>query len=244
MAGYRGPQAAPIFVGATIVLTIVGGLLTLAIHAAGLVQQMAMIATIVPGGVGEVFLPLVYASPWIVLAMLAGAPALVVRQTRVRRVSLIEQDLPITLDLLATLAEVGLGLDAAIDRLLDAMPRGRPLPEEFRAFQRDVLAGRPRIDSLRLLGRRVGVAWFSIFISAVVQAEQIGAGMAEVLKVQAEDLRQRRKEQALAFAMATPVKLLLPLVVCFVPGIFVAALGPIFYEIFQFLDTFLRPGSL
>jgi tight adherence protein C len=239
-AGLRSSRAVPTYIGATIGLALVGGLLVLLIHRAGLVRQMAAVATMIPGGVGEVLLPFIYATPWIVWAMLAGGPTLVVYSARQRRVKLVEQDLPITLDLLATLAEVGLSLDSAIDRLLDAVPRNRPLPEELRAFQRDVLAGRARIEALRLLGRRVSVPWFSIFISAVVQAEQIGAGMADVLKVQAEDLRQRRKEQALAVAMATPVKLLLPMVVCFAPGIFVASLGPVFYEIFQFLDTFFK----
>ncbi len=90
---------------------------------------------------------------------------------------------------------------------------------------------------MRWLDRRVAVTWFSIFISAVVQAEQIGAGLAEVLKIQAEDFRQRRREQALALAMSTPVKLLFPLIVCYMPGIFTAAMGPTYFELIKFLDS-------
>jgi pilus assembly protein TadC len=240
LAGFRDERAPRLFIVSTAVCSLIGLGLVFAVRAAGTVQTMVFIASSIPGNVGEVFLPLAYASPWLMLVIMASLPALVVRARRRKRVQQVEQDLPILLDLLATLAEAGLGLDAAIDRVLDSIPPERALPQEFRAFQRDSIAGRPRVLALRLLGRRVSVPWFSMFVSAVVQAEQIGAGLAEVLKVQAEDLRQRRKEQALAFAMATPVKLLLPMIVCFMPGIFVAALGPVFFEIFQFLDNFTQ----
>ena len=240
LAGFREPQAPSLFIAASLLSLLVGLAFVLVIRAAGTVEQLTMLASSIPGGVGEVFLPLVYASPWLTLIIAASLPALVVRARRRRRVQQVEQDLPMVLDLLATLAEAGLGLDGAIDRVLASIPAERALPQELRAFQRDNLAGRPRVLALRLLGRRVAVPWFSMFVSAVVQAEQIGAGLSEVLKVQAEDLRQRRKEQALAFAMATPVKLLLPMIVCFMPGIFLAALGPVFFEIFQFLDNFTQ----
>ncbi len=64
----------------------------------------------------------------------------------------------------------------------------------------------------------MNLVWFSAFISAVVQAEQIGAGLAQVLQTQAIDLRDRRREQALAMAMQIPIKLLVPLICCFFPG--------------------------
>lgn len=243
LAGYRRPQHAPLFVMATVSATGVGVLLVAAIYGLGITRQMADLFSSVPGGVGEVFVPLVLLSPWILLVTLAAIPTLVVRSARRERVRQVEQDLPIVLDLLSTLAEAGLGLDAAIDRVLAAQSSRRALTQELRAFQRDVLAGRPRVDSLRRLARRVEVAWFSIVVAAVVQAEQIGAGIAEVLRVQADDLRERRREQALALASSTPVKLLLPLIVCFLPGVFVAALGPTFYQLFQLLDSFLQSGS-
>lgn len=236
VAGFRGNNAVTIYVTATTIFALAGLTLALAISMGGMLRQASRMAYAIPGGVGEVTLPLIYGAPWIAFVVLVSIPTLMVRAARRKRVLHIEQDLPLVLDLLATLAEAGLGLDAAIDRVLQSLDGTRTLPQELSAFQRDVLAGRPRIDSMRWLGRRVGVTWFSIFISAVVQAEQIGAGLAEVLKIQAEDLRQRRKEQALAFAMATPVKLLAPMVICFMPGVLLAALGPAFYEIFRVLD--------
>jgi tight adherence protein C len=87
----------------------------------------------------------------------------------------------------------------------------------------------------------VEVPWFGIFISAIAQAEQLGSGLAEILRIQAEDLRQRRRERAMAFAMTIPIKLLFPLVVCFLPAIFVFSIGPAFYQIAQTIDTLLAP---
>ncbi|MCA9069161.1 MAG: type II secretion system F family protein, partial [Planctomycetaceae bacterium] len=230
LAGYRQPRAGLVFIGLTLLLGLMGGGLVGLFYFLGTVELALTLLYLVPGGVGEVFVPLVYVAAWMPLLLLAGLPALVVRSARRKRVTLVEQDLPLTLDLLATLAEAGLGLDAAIQKVVDSQPRERPLFVEFRSFQRDLLAGRSRIDALRRLSRRLEVIWFNIFISAVIQAEQIGAGLAEVLRIQADDLRSRRRERALAFAMAIPVKLLVPLVVCFLPGIFVAAIGAPFYQ--------------
>ena len=67
----------------------------------------------------------------------------------------------------------------------------------------------------------------TILVSALAQAEQLGAGIAEALHRQAADLRDRRRERANAFAMALPIKRMFPLVICFMPGIFVWTLGPI-----------------
>jgi tight adherence protein C len=239
-SGFRQPNAVAVFTAATLLCALIAGVVLVALHSFGVVASLSAVAISMPGGVGEVLLPMIYLLPWLFAALLIAIPALVVRAVRRRRVIQIKHDLPLTLELLATLAEAGLGLDAAIDRILQSVPPNRILPKEFRAFQRDNLAGRPRVESLRWLGRRVAVSWFSIFISAVVQAEQIGASLADVLRIQAYDLRQRRKEEALALAASTPVKLILPMVICFMPGIFLAALGPMLYEVFQSLDNFTQ----
>lgn len=76
-----------------------------------------------------------------------------------------------------------------------------------------------------------------------MHAEQVGSSLAQTLRAQADDLRVRRRERALAFAMAVPVRLLGPLIICFLPGIMTATLGPIVYQIVQVLDSFLQ-GAL
>jgi tight adherence protein C len=243
-AGHRSPLAASLFVVATVVAVIFAALLVFVIYRSGLLQKGKTGLAGMPGNVGDIFLPLLVLAPWLIGFVFAGMPWLKVRQNRRQRVLQVEQDLPLFLELLSTLSEAGLGLDAAIDRILGAQPVERVLHQELRQFQRDVLAGRPRVASLRRLSWRVDVPSLSVFISALVQAEQVGSGVATLLRRQADDLRDRRRERAIAFAMSLPVKLLFPLVICFLPGVFVATLGPTFYQFFQFADTVIQNRGL
>ena len=239
-AGFRAASALTIFVVATAVCIALGLLIALMAISLGLIRQGVDAVSVVPGGLSDILLPMVYLSPWLVLALLASIPTMIVRRARRTRVTQVEQDLPITLELLATLSEAGLGFDAALERILQAQPVTRPLVQEFRVFQMEILAGRPRIQCLRRLSWRLDVMPLSIFVSALVQTEQVGAGVSDVLRRQADDLRGRRRENALTEAAGLPVKLLFPLVICFLPGILVATLGPTFFQIFQFLDNLTR----
>jgi tight adherence protein C len=141
------------------------------------------------------------------------------------------------------MAEAGLGFDAALTRIVRAQGPGRALMTEFVNFQHDVLAGIPRAQALRQLARRVDVPSLTSFASAIIQAEQVGASMAETLQHQAVDLRQRRRENALLQAQALPVKLVFPLVICFLPGIFVSTLAPVLYQMVQVADSVLRSSG-
>lgn len=196
-----------------------------------------------PPVVGDLLSPIAYMAPWTVFLILTLLPWLVVRRARRQRVEQVEQDLPISLELLATLSEAGLGFDAALARVLDSLMEDRPLGREFRTYQSDLLAGRTRVESFRRLARRLDVSSVTILVSALVQAEQLGSGIAQALRRQADDLRDRRRERANAFAMALPVKRMFPLVVCFMPGLFVWTLGPFFVQLFKMADTFLKVRS-
>jgi Flp pilus assembly protein TadB len=240
LAGIRGRYAT----GSFVVLTAAAGLAGLGIALILWSQQanarLLDVLTDFPGGIGDLLVPFVYLAPWLIAVLLACLPWLYVRHARRNRVEQIEQDLPLTLDLLAMLGESGLGFDAALERVLHSQPAGRPLVRELRTFQLDTLAGRPRVECFRRLARRVEISALNVFVSALVQAEQVGAGSASVLRRQADDLRERRREDAMATALAMPVKRLFPLIICFLPGIFVAALGPTAYEFFQYADTVIQ----
>ena len=107
-------------------------------------------------------------------------------------------------------------------------------------FQADLLAGRARVESLRRLSARIDLASVSVFVSALVQAEQLGMGIARVLRQQANDVRARRRERAIAFANAHPTKRVIPLVVCFLPGLFVWTLGPAFVQLFKMVELIVQ----
>lgn len=243
-AGFRNPVAPSFFIAATLATILLGGVALWILFHSPVLQTGLQALLDFPGGVGEVFIPILYGGPWLVATVLALLPWLIVRATRRERVAQIEQDLPLVLELLATLGDAGLGFDAALDRIISAQPQDRPLTQEFRRFQRDLLAGTPRVTSLRNLAARVDVLSLTIFISALVQADQVGASMADVLRRQAEDARARRRERAISIANTLPVKLLFPLVICFLPGLFVATLGPTFYQFFQFADTIIQNRAI
>jgi tight adherence protein C len=163
-----------------------------------------------------------------------------VRAARRNRVVQVERDLPLVLDLFSTLAEAGLSFDAALARILAAQPAARPLAGEFNSYRRALLAGVPREQAMRRLARRLDVTPVTLFTSALVQAEQVGASIAETLRHQAEDMRDRRRMNALAKAQALPAKLVFPLIVCFLPGIFVTTLGPALFEMVKVVDSVLQ----
>jgi tight adherence protein C len=238
LAGYRRAGAVPGFFALTVLSLAVGASIGYASWVLGVLAAADGAISVIPGGISDLMRPVLYMMPWLLTAAFAGIPLLIVRRARRRRVAQVERDLPVTLELLATLAEAGLGFDAALDRILTSQPSHRVLVQEFRTFQAEVLAGRPRVDCLRRITRRLDVTAVTILISALVQAEQIGSGVAEVLRSQADDLRQRRRERAIEFSMALPVKLLFPLVICFLPGILLFTLGPAFYEFFRLADTY------
>ena len=241
-AGYRRPTAQTMFIGATAAFVVVGLALS-QVYSRILFRPLVDAIANVPGSAGDLLVLVLQAGPWIVFFVSGLVPMLLVRAARRARVRAIEQDLPLALELFATMAEAGLGFDAALANIVRAQGGGRPLIAEFVNFQHDMLAGISRAQALRQLARRVAVPALTSFTSALIQAEQVGASMAETLQHQAVDLRQRRREEALLQAQALPVKLVFPLVVCFLPGIFVSTLAPVLFQVVEVANSVLRSSG-
>ena len=239
-AGFRRPEALAIYYVATCVLGLLGLGLMFQLSRQGIFIVASEMVSSIPGGVGNVMVPFVLGTPWFLFAVLMLIPTLIVRSARRNRVKKIEQELPLLLDLLTTLAQAGIGFDSALDKILSVQKQSQPLVQELRLFQYDNLAGRSRVESLRRLMRRVHVPMFSAFISAIVQAEQTGTGMGATLKTQSAEMRSRRREKASAAALSVPTMLVLPMVLGFLPGIFIILLGPMLFEAFGVLDQSFR----
>lgn len=240
-AGYRDPAAAFWLFAATAGGVAIGLLAFWLLHLTQAVALMAQSLSGLPGGFGELFIGIVSLAPWFLLCVATAAPVLVVRAARRERIASIERELTITLELLATTAEAGLGFDSALARIQESAPSITPLSEELEIYQRDVLAGVSRLHALRQIAKRIDVNTVTIFVSALAQAEQAGASLAETLRIQANDLRDRRKMQALIQAQSLPVKLVFPLVICFLPGLFFSTLGPALHQLIKVVDGALRP---
>lgn len=145
----------------------------------------------------------------------------------------IEQQLPDVLDLLSISVEAGLGFEQAISHII-ANIKG-PLIDELTVTYREMSMGRTRRDALILLGERCGVEEIQTFVSALVQAGQLGIPMKNVLQSQADAMRQARKAKIQEKAMKVSVKILIPMLLFIFPVIFIVLLGPAAVRIMQAL---------
>src|SRR5438094_9390699 len=132
----------------------------------------------------------------------AGPYALLRRRANGRRKA-ITRALPDALDLLTTGVEAGLGVDAAFVMVTEKT--GGPLSETFSNYLRQVGLGRSRRDALTDVADRSGVQDLIRVAASVAQAEQMGAVLGDVLRVQAEDLRLLRRQRAQERAQRAPV---------------------------------------
>ncbi len=240
LAGFRSQAAPAMFLAATAVGVVAGLAVALTITSSGIVADALQASGDIPGGVGDLMRPLLYGAPWIFMTVLALAPLAIVSSARTRRVQEVEQDMPVTLEMLATMSESGLSFDGALNKVIETSPGKRPLFQEMRTFQVEGLSGVGRVECFRRLAKRIELPSINVFTSALVQAEQVGAGFTRVLRNQADDLRNRRREDANMLAQSLTVKLVFPLVICFLPGIFVCTLGPTFLQFLKLAEGMTR----
>ncbi len=132
--------------------------------------------------------------------------------------------LPDALDLLVISVTAGLGFDAALQRVSEKWDN--ELCAEFRRALSDIRLGTPRHEAFRAMTIRTGVEDLSNFVAAVIQADQLGVSMGKMLKIQADQLRLRRRQRAEEEAQKAPIKMLFPLVFLIFPSLFVVILGP------------------
>jgi tight adherence protein C len=151
---------------------------------------------------------------------------------RVRmRQKIILKSLPDAFDLITTCVEAGLGLEAALARVAEKV-KG-PFGEELILMLHEVALGKLRRDALREVAQRTGVPDLTSFINAVVQAETMGTSIAAVLRVQADQMRIKRRQRAEQEAQAAPIKMMFPLVLFIFPTMFIVILGPAAISIYQ-----------
>lgn len=140
------------------------------------------------------------------------------------RQALIGRELADTIDQITICVEAGLGFDAAVAR--SARTGTGPLAEEFRRVLQDLQVGVPRGQALEQLLERTDVPDLRHFVVALRQAERYGVPIANILRVQATELREKRKAHAEEEAQKLPVKLLFPLILCVLPVLFIILVGP------------------
>jgi tight adherence protein C len=161
------------------------------------------------------------------------APTLWLRGRVNNRRQEIQSALPDALDLLVVCVEAGLSFDSAMGRVAEKLENA--MGEEFSRVIQEVRIGRPRLEALDDLGRRAGVEDLNSFVQAVIQSEQLGSGIAKMLRIQSEEMRQKRVLRAQEKGARASLKMLLPMVTCIFPTLWVILLGPAALLAFKFL---------
>jgi tight adherence protein C len=199
----------------------------LGMNAGSFVALQVVLAVV--GAVLGLGLTILLALPWLLGLIFGAVLGYIGPQYQLKRIVSARQKeitlaLPNALDLLCISVEAGLGFDAALARVVEKFDNA--LSREFAFVLNEIRLGRPRHEALEDLGRRSGVTELNSFIQALVQSDQLGVGIARVLRIQADEMRRRRRQRAEARAQQASLKMLFPMVGCIFPVLFVVLLGP------------------
>lgn len=141
-----------------------------------------------------------------------------------RRKNEITRALPDAIDLLTISVEAGLGFDPALLRVVEKWDNA--LTREMGRMLSEIRMGQSRRDAMRDLAKRVNVDDLNVFISAIVQADQLGVSISQVLRVQSRQMRMRRRQRAEEQAHKAPIKMIFPMVFLIFPALYIVLLGP------------------
>jgi tight adherence protein C len=161
------------------------------------------------------------------------APMLWLRLMVNRRRSEIQIDLPDVIDVLVVCVEAGLTFEAAMERVVEKFDHA--LADELGRVLQEIRLGRPRLEALNDLGARTGVEDLNNFVQAIIQSEQLGAGVSRILHLQSEDIRQKRLLMAQERGARATLKMLVPMIGCIFPTLWVILLGPAALLALQYL---------
>ena len=193
-------------------------------------SAVRIVAAAVMAALG-LLLGLVLGSPlYAVIALLVGTilgyylPQLWLKQKVDGRRTEIQKGLPDAMDLLVIAVDAGLGFDAALARVVEKYKNA--LSDEFAKVLKEVSLGKPRLEAMDEMGRASGVEDLHNFIQAIIQSEQFGTGIGKILRIQADEMRRKRRQRAQEKAAQATLKMLLPMVGCIFPTLWIVLLGP------------------
>jgi tight adherence protein C len=152
-------------------------------------------------------------------------PGLYLKKLIKERQQEIEKSLPDAIDLLTVSIEAGLSFDGAMAKLTEKM--SGVLVSEFSIVLKEMKMGISKRDALKSMIKRVPVDNLITFAGAIIQADQLGVSIGNVLRIQSNIMRQKRRHKASELAMKAPIKMLFPMIFFIFPTIFIVLLGPV-----------------
>jgi tight adherence protein C len=136
----------------------------------------------------------------------------------------VQVSLPDAIDLLTISVESGLGFDPALSRVIEKWDN--ELTREFGRMLSEIRMGKSRREAMREMAQRINVDDLNVFTSSMIQADQLGVSISQVLRVQSKQMRMRRRQRAEEQAHKAPVKMLFPMVFLIFPALYIILLGP------------------
>jgi tight adherence protein C len=151
-------------------------------------------------------------------------PDLLISSRIAKRQRQIRKSMPDALDLLTICVEAGLGFDAAMQKIYEKWEN--ELGRAFGRVVREIQLGKYRREALRDMADRLGIPEMTSFVAAIIQSEQLGVSMAQVLRIQADQMRIKRRQLAEEEAHKAPIKMLLPMALFIFPAICIVLMVP------------------
>ena len=213
LAGNPWPIDAPTFFAIRFVLAIVFGGLAIAYIVISPPADSSRNLLIVGGAA--------FVGSFIPASMLTSK--ITARQKEVRKA------MPDALDLLTICVEAGLGFEAAMSKVAEKWDNELALA--FARTLREIQLGKVRRDSLKDMADRLGIAEMTSFVAAIIQSEQLGVSMAKVLRIQADQMRMKRRQYAEEQAHKAPIKMIIPMALLIFPSIMIIILVPAAFQI-------------
>ena len=148
------------------------------------------------------------------------------RQTEIRKA------MPDALDLLTICVEAGLGFEAAMSKVAEKWDNQLALA--FARTLKEIQLGKVRREALKDMSDRLGIPEMTSFVAAIIQSEQLGVSLAKVLRIQADQMRIKRRQFAEEQAHKAPIKMIIPMALLIFPSILIIILTP---AILQFMGS-------
>jgi tight adherence protein C len=160
-------------------------------------------------------------------------PDILLQNKVMKRKEVIARSLPDAIDMLLMCVSAGLAFPAALTKVAET--QSGPVAEEFSRVTKEVQLGQSRSDALIAMAKRTNEPHVAKFVSAMVQVDRFGIPVSSVLSEQSTEMRAGRRESAREQGQKVPLKILAPIMVCFLPCVLIIILGP---AILGILTTF------
>lgn len=164
------------------------------------------------------------------IALFAAQPGFWLSDTIKRRQKSIQRAMPFMIDMLTLSVEAGVDFMNALQRSLETR-KTDALTEELLRVNHEIQLGTPRREALKHLAKRVDMPDMRSFAYALIQADELGVSIGQMLRIQADQIRQKRFERAEKLANEAPVKMLGPLMLFIFPAVFIVLLGPVLSQV-------------